>query len=85
MSKNKTITLSPVKDLLERLNNLDPTKKLDKDTIDMYNKIINNDLKSLISLIEKKGPTNARRKIFKTIAFMIEIFTGKKVKLSDHF
>ena len=79
------ITITGVKNLLDRINTLNPTNTLENETNKMYNKIVNDDFNNLINLIAKKGIKDSRERLFKNIACIVEIFTGKKPILSDYF
>ena len=50
----------------------------------MYNQAIN-DFDVLINLIDKKRITKPREKLFDIISDVIEVFSGKKHKISDYF
>ena len=54
ISKTKRLTL---KDLFKRINDLDPTKKLDNETRKMYFDIVHNNFNTLIHIVEKKKLT----------------------------
>ena len=50
------IAINPIKEVFNRINNLDPTKNND-----MCNQLVNNDLPLLDDIIDKKGLTDPRK------------------------
>ena len=77
--------MAKINNLISHINNLDLTQiYVDDENDKMYKEIIV-DLDLLNETIVKKGFTDSRKRMFKFIMLIIEIFTGRKLGLFDYY